>query len=222
MTEDFICSHFSLPNRSRVGYVGHPLPGVDVRISPEGEIQIKSPGCMKGYYKLPDLTKESMTPDGYFRTGDRGERDSDGRLRITGRVKELFKTSKGKYVAPVPIENLINAHTSIELSCVTGAGLPQPLAVVMLAEGLRKQFKEGKLDQSVIETELAALHQQVNAQVEEWERLACLVVVTRDEWQIENGFLTPTMKLKRSVVDDHYGPQLPAWSESRKQVVWYS
>ena len=222
MTEDFVCSHLSYPGRARAGYVGHPLPDVETRISPEGEIQIKSPGCMKGYYKLPDLTKESFTSDGFFKTGDRGEHDSDGRLRITGRVKELFKTSKGKYVAPSPIENLLNAHSSIELSCVTGSGLPQPLAVIMLAEDLRKQFKEGRLDRVGLETELTALHRQVNAQIEEWERLTCLVVVTCDDWQIDNGFLTPTMKLKRSVVDDRYGMQLPLWSESRKLVVWHS
>lgn len=94
--------------------------------------------------------------------------------------------------------------------------------MIMLEEGLRRQFKEGRLDQVAIETELTALHRQVNAQIEEWERLTCLVVVTCDDWQIENGFLTPTMKLKRSVVDDRYSKQLPVWAESRKQVVWYS
>jgi len=94
MSEDLAYSHASYPGRGRVGYVGHPMPNVQVRISEEGEILIKSPGNMMGYFKQPELTAECYTEDGYFKTGDRGEQDEDGRLRITGRVKELFKTSK--------------------------------------------------------------------------------------------------------------------------------
>ena len=91
-----------------------------------------------GYYKAPELTAESFTDDGYFKTGDRGERkEPSGLLKITGRVKEIFKTSKGKYVAPAPIENLINNHSSVELSCVSGSGRPQPYAQLVIAEDLR-------------------------------------------------------------------------------------
>ena len=100
MTEEFVCSHVSYPGRSRVGYVGEPMPGVECRISPEGEIQLHTPGLMKGYFKQPDVTKEALTEDGWLKTGDRGEKDDKGRLKITGRVKELFKTSKGKYISP--------------------------------------------------------------------------------------------------------------------------
>src|SRR6185436_12635176 len=96
MTEDFCYSHGSLPGKARVGYVGGAMPGVEARLSPEGEVLVKSPANMKSYYKEPELTAESYTSDGFFRTGDRGEYDSQGRLRITGRVKELFKSSKGK------------------------------------------------------------------------------------------------------------------------------
>jgi long-subunit acyl-CoA synthetase (AMP-forming) len=218
MTEDFCCSHLSLPGRSRVGYVGHMLPGVEARISSEGEVLIKSPGGMKGYYKEPALTAASYTEDGFFKTGDRGEYDADGRLRITGRVKELFKSSKGKYIAPAPIENLLNADGHVELSCVTGAGLPQPIAIVQLAEALRKTLA-AKGDRTAIDQALEALLERVNTQVETWEQLSCLVI-TAEEWQIENGFLTPTMKLKRSMVDDRYAQHMPRWAESGHKVVW--
>ena len=105
MSEDFAYSHMSTPALRRAGYVGVPCDGVETRISEDGEIQIKSPGDMLGYYKAPDLTAECYTADGFFRTGDRGDYSAAGLLRITGRLKEIFKTSKGKYVAPAPIEN---------------------------------------------------------------------------------------------------------------------
>lgn len=219
MTEDFIYSHLSLPGESRVGYVGTLLPGCESRISDEGEILLKSPGNMVGYYKQPELTKECYTEDGYFKTGDRGEYDDKGRLKITGRVKELFKSQKGKYIAPAPIENIINADNHIELSCVTGSGLKAPLGLVQLSETLRADLKKGSADKAEIITALKALHSKVNSEVEAWEKLACLVVIS-DEWQIENGFLTPTMKLKRASVDDAYGDKLEGWVESGEKVVW--
>lgn len=219
MTEDFVCSHLSLPGRSRVGYVGNTVDGAEVRISPEGEIQLKTLGCMKGYFKEPELTKESFTEDGFFKTGDRGELDSAGRLKITGRVKELFKTSKGKYISPAPIENILNAHDLVEMSCVTGAGFAQPFAFVMLAEGVRAELNRGAADKGMIVAQLSELLDQVNRQVEEWEKLSCLVIA-RDEWAIDNGFLTPTMKLKRSAIDDTYGADLQKWAESKEKVAW--
>jgi len=219
MTEDFVCSHLSYPGKSRVGYVGNTMPGAECRISPEGEIQLKTPGNMLGYYKEPELTKESYTEDGFFKTGDRGERDSEGRLKITGRVKELFKTSKGKYISPAPIENLLNADEDVEMSCVTGAGFVQPFAFVMLNEHLRNDLAKGTADKAAIEARLSQLLTKVNSQVEEWERLAS-IVVARDEWAIDNGFLTPTMKLKRAAVDDNYGAEMTKWSECKQKVVW--
>lgn len=219
MTEDFIYSHLSLPGKSRVGYVGNLVPGAEGKISEEGEILLKSPGNMKGYYKDPELTAESYTADGFFKTGDRGEYDEQGRLRITGRVKELFKSAKGKYIAPAPIENLLNAHNHIEMSCVTGSGLPEAIALVQLSEELRKAFKKGTADKAAIEADLTTLLKQVNGQIEEWEKVGCLIVVA-DEWQIENGFLTPTMKLKRAVIEDRYSSKFEGWANARKKVIW--
>ena len=218
MSEDFAYSHASHPGRGRVGYVGNPMPGVDVKISDEGEILIKSPGNMLGYYKQPEMTKECYTEDGYFKTGDRGERDSEGRLKITGRVKELFKTSKGKYVAPVPIENLINNNAHVEMCCVSGSGHPQPFALVLLAEELRPKLNDPGV-RAQIEAELEALLKQVNQEVEAFERLQFLTVV-KDPWLIENGFLTPTMKMKRSMLEDTYGPKMDDWYAAGQKVVW--
>ncbi|KZZ33267.1 AMP-binding acetyl-CoA synthetase, partial [Oleiphilus sp. HI0085] len=134
MSENFAYSHISLPGRSKVGYVGEPMPGVEQRISEIGEIEVKSPATMMGYYKDEEKTKETFTEDGFLLTGDKGEIDSMGRLRITGRIKEIFKTSKGKYVAPAPIENKIVGHDSLEMVCVAGAEQPQPYALLMLSD----------------------------------------------------------------------------------------
>ncbi|MGB5365256.1 MAG: AMP-binding protein [Polyangiales bacterium] len=218
MSEDFAYSHATYPGLGRAGYVGSPMPGVDVKISDEGEILIKSPGNMMGYYKEPEMTAECYTEDGYFRTGDRGERDEQGRLKITGRVKELFKTSKGKYVAPVPIENIINNNVHVEMCCVTGSGHPQPFALVLLGEELRPKLSDSSV-RAQIQAELEALLKQVNQEVEAFERLQFLTVV-KDPWLIENGFLTPTMKMKRSMLEDTYSPRMDEWYLVGQKVVW--
>ena len=219
MSEDFIYSHLSLPGKARVGYVGNLVKGAESRISEEGEILLKSPGNMKGYYKEPELTKESYTEDGFFKTGDRGEYDEKGRLKITGRVKELFKSQKGKYIAPAPLENLLNADNNVEMSCVTGSGLKAPLALIQLSEALRDEQQKATLDKAKVEEQLKSLLSSVNSKVEEWEKLDSLVVVS-EEWTIENDFLTPTMKIKRRAIDDAYGSKLEDWSSEGKKIIW--
>jgi long-subunit acyl-CoA synthetase (AMP-forming) len=207
----------SLPGRSRVGYVGNAVPGVSTRISPEGEVLVKSPADMKGYYRDPETTRASYTDDGFLKTGDRGEIDPEGRLKLTGRVKELFKTSKGKYVAPVPLENLLNADSHVEMSFVSGSGRPQAYAVVQLAEWLRNELRAGGKDRAYVERTLSELLSRVNASVEEHEQLA-FVAVADDTWAIENGFLTPTLKLIRGKAEAVYGPRAEAWYEAKKRV----
>ncbi|MEM7138688.1 MAG: AMP-binding protein [Myxococcota bacterium] len=218
MTEDFAYSHATFPGKGRFGYVGNSLPGVDVKINEEGEILVRSPGRMLGYYKDPAKTAECFTEDGFFKTGDRGERDDTGRLKITGRVKEIFKTSKGKYVAPAPIENLLNNHNEVELSCVTGAGNPQPYALVLPAEELRPRLSNGE-ERTRFERELEGLLASVNAEVEAFERIQFLVVV-KEPWLIENGYLTPTLKIKRGRIEDAYGPNSDAWYRAGHRVIW--
>ncbi len=218
MTEDFAYSHISVPGHRAPGYVGPPVKGVEARISETGEIEIKSPGLMMGYYKDPELTAQVMTPDGFFKTGDRGEYSPDGLLRITGRVKELFKTSKGKYVAPVPIENLLNADNLVEQSCVAGSGRPACYAIIQLAEGAHRHFDDPAFRQKATD-QLTALLNRVNEQVEEFECLN-FIAVAREPWAIENNFLTPTLKIKRDVIEGTYDPLLDGWYAEGKPVVW--
>lgn len=217
-TEDFACSHTSELGKGRVGYVGTPYPGVEVRISEEGEILVKSPGNMMGYFKEPELTAACLTEDGYHKTGDRGEQDSEGRLKVTGRLKELFKTSKGEYIAPVPIENILNVDPNIDQSCVSGSGRPQPFAVVALAENLRSGI-EDPLTRRRLHGEFEALLAEVNRKVEKYERLE-FIAIAKQPWLIENGFLTPTMKIRRSRVEDAYEPLVERWYASGERVVW--
>lgn len=218
MTEDFSYSHGSTRESNAPGHVGLPFPGVEVRIADDGEILIKSPGRLAGYYKRPDLDAESFTPDGFFRTGDLGERRADGLLKVTGRKKELFKTAKGKYVAPAPIENRLNAHPMVELALVSGVGQPLPYAVLVLDEHLRPRLADAAL-RAQVETELARLLDEVNQTLAVHERLQ-LLVVAPEPWSIDNGCLTPTLKLKRSRIEAALASQVDVWYAARGPVLW--
>ncbi|GAA3953989.1 AMP-binding protein [Allohahella marinimesophila] len=218
MSENFAYSHIMKPGRVRVGYVGEPLPGVQQRISADGEIQIKSPGTMMGYYKEPEKTAETFTDDGFLKTGDRGEIDEMGRLKITGRTKEIFKTSKGKYVAPAPIENKLVSHSDVEMVCVAGVEQPQPYALLMLSEGTWPKRNTPEVRER-LEKELPELIKSVNATLDPHEHLQ-FVVVVKDQWTIENAFLTPTMKMKRNVIEDQYKSQVEGWYAARKKVIF--
>jgi long-chain acyl-CoA synthetase len=218
MSEDFGNSHLGRPGQVRIGYVGSATPGTLSRIAENGELEVKSLSLMLGYYKMPEKTAAEMTPDGYFKTGDRGEFDEQGRLRITGRVKELFKTSKGKYIAPAPIENKFNSPR-IEVTCVTGPELPQPFILLMLSLETRQAMDKGTLSRDTLTAEFAHLLIQVNVTLEDHERLA-FVVVVKDQWTMENGFLTPTMKIKRNVIEARYLPLAQAWQNQAEKVVW--
>ncbi len=146
MSENFGYSHANRPGQAKVGTVGMANPGVEHRIGGEGgEVQVRSPGQMLGYYKNEEKTREDLTDDGFLKTGDMGEIDRDGCLRITGRVKDLFKTSKGgKYVVPVPIENRFNHPPKAEVVCVAGANQPpQPCLMVLLSEEARDELERG-------------------------------------------------------------------------------
>ena len=218
MTEDFAYSHASTPQFSAPGGVGLPLPGVEVRISEDGEVLLKSPGQMLGYYKQPELTAEVFTADGFFHTGDKGERDANGLLRLTGRVKELFKTSKGKYIAPAPIENLLNAHPMVELSMVSGVGQSEAYAMVVLAETLRPRVGDAQV-KAEVEQALGQLLMDVNRQLSDYEQLRMLVIAS-EPWSIENGFLTPTMKIKRNRIETAVQAHMPDWYASTRTVFW--
>jgi len=218
MTENFAISHSSKPGRARIGYVGETQPGVTMRFGEGGEIQVRSPCVTLGYYKDPEKTAELLTEDGFIRTGDVGQLDEMGRLRLTGRIKEQFKTSKGKYVIPAPIESRIANHPLVEACMVTGPGHAQPFALLILPLGEWKKHQAEAARKSLNES-LDALRRNINDSIDPHERLDFLVVVP-EQWTTEAGFLTPTMKIKRNVLEDYYGGKFEAWVRQRKEVIW--
>ena len=220
MTENCGISHATLPGIERPGTVGLPYQGVECRIDPaNGEIQMKSPGLMLGYYKQPDLTRDAMTEDGWLHTGDKGALDGEGYLRITGRVKDLFKTSKGKYVAPAPIEDKLVMNGMVEACVVTGANLGQPLGIVMLNAEAAQRARNAA-ERAPMEASLSGHLAAINAHLDPHEQLDCLVVVTTP-WTVDNGFITPTFKVKRNRIEEVYAPLFEQWTGSKRTVVWH-
>ena len=218
MTENFAYSHVNRLGDSRIGSVGCPQDGVICKLSEEGEVLVKSPGTMLGYYKAEDKTLETMTEDGFLKTGDLGEIDADGYLKLTGRIKDIFKTAKGKYIAPVPIELKLGENPLIENVCVGGAVLPQPVGLIMLEEETqRKLLQDG--DRSEIKNAFETLIKQVNQHLEPHEKLAFLVVLTKP-WTIANGLLTPTMKIRRQKIEDQYADRFEDWEKQKALVIF--
>jgi len=216
MTENFAISHYAREGEGRIGWAGTPAPGVTVKLSEEGEVLVKSPGTMLGYYKNEKLTRETIDEDGFLHTGDRGEIDDRGTLRIKGRVKEIFKTGKGKYVAPAPLESALLAHPDIEQACVSGVGLPQPFALIVLSPALRARSEAERAGiEALLETHL----RETNAAFDQHERLDKLLVVS-EEWTPENGLLTPTLKLRRALIEERYAERVPKLMERQGRVVW--
>jgi long-chain acyl-CoA synthetase len=213
MTENCCYSHVTLPDNIKIGYVGPPLPGVKVKLSDEDEIQIKHAGLMTGYNKEPELSAEAFTEDGYLRTGDKGEIDSEGFLKITGRLKELFKTSKGKYVAPSPIELKLCGDTIIEQVCLVGSGLPQPIALTVLSQ------EAGKMSREEINLKLKSLLSRVNNELDHHEQVKKIINV-KDEWTVENNILTPSMKIKRNALEKLYSGKYSDWYQQKETILW--
>lgn len=197
----------------RFGTIGKPWANVQFRLGDENEIQTKSDSVMLGYYKSPELTKEVFTSDGFLRSGDVGMIDEDGFITITGRIKDMFKTDKGKYIAPLPIELKLSANTDIEQVCVVGMGVPQPMALMVLSAAGRAKSKEE------ISASLAKALGEVNKDLENYERLHAAVIMNGD-WTIENGLLTPSLKVKRNEVEKIHLPKYPHWYDLERKVVW--
>ncbi|MGC4078782.1 MAG: AMP-binding protein [Rubrivivax sp.] len=220
MTENCGISHATLPGQPRPGTVGVPYDGVSSRLDPQsGEIQMRCPALMTGYYREPKLTREAFTADGWLHTGDQGELDDGGNLRITGRVKDLFKTSKGKYVAPAPIEDKLVMHPAVEACCVSGAHLHQPLGLVMLNPAAAAQADDAE-GRAALERSLADHLATVNSLLDPHERLVCLVAM-RDAWTVANDLVTPTFKVKRGRIEALFARRYEDWTAGGRPVVWY-
>ncbi|NCU03930.1 MAG: AMP-binding protein, partial [Chitinophagaceae bacterium] len=213
MTEDCLLAHFERPNARRFGSVGKPFSGLQVKIAEDGELRLKSAAIMSGYYNEPELTAEVFDEEGYLRTGDICEYDHDGFLFVTGRLKDQFKTDKGKFISPTPIELKLSANTDIELNCVVGMGIPQPIALVTLSELGRQKTKE-----QLIES-LSATLATVNPTLEHHEQVAKAVIM-KENWSTENGLLTPTLKVKRNQVEKIHQQFYSKWFEEKGKVIW--
>lgn len=213
MTENHAYSTINYPFRAdKIGTVGKAGIGVTIKISDEGEILCRCEGMMLGYYKDPEHSAEAIDAEGWLHTGDMGKLDKEGYLTITGRMKDVFKTAKGKYVAPVPIEALLGQEPIIEQLCVIGYGMPQPIALVQLAESAMKGNREE------VNARLEAARVRVNDQLESHAKIRGVLVV-KTPWNIENGVLTPTMKIKRHLLEQKYAQVGDRWPSSQV-VVW--
>lgn len=213
MTEDCVYAHFERPFENKIGSVGKPLTGLQVKLSPEGELRVKSVSNTKGYYKEPELTAELFDEDGYLKTGDLCEYDHDGFLFVIGRLKDQFKTDKGKYISPTPIETRLLANTDIEQTCVVGMGIPQPIALVTLSDIGKTKTKEQ------INESLAQSLKEINPALEHFEQMEKIVVM-KENWTIDNGLLTPTLKVKRNQVEKIHQPFYPEWFHRSELIVW--
>ena len=212
MTENMAYSHINL-RQVKFGSVGKAWPDITVRLSVDGEIQMKSKALMTGYYREPELTAEVFTPDGFLKTGDKGEIDNEGFLTITGRIKDQFKTDKAKFVDPAPIELKLASDPSIEQVCVVGTGLPQPIALVVLSALARDKSREA------VETSLTDTMKAVNPTLDSHAKVRSAVIL-KDDWTIENGLMTPSLKVKRNEVEKKYASKYNEWSSKGAQVVW--
>lgn len=193
-----------------IGTIGRPSKCVNMKLSDQGEILISGDAVFKQYYKNAEVTEESFV-DGWFRTGDKAQLLNNGSFKIIGRVKEEFKTGKGKYVAPVPIESALSSNPDIEQICVMGSGRKQPVAVVVLAEHLVHG------DRALIRPSLQSTLDSVNADLESHQKLDCIIVAD-DQWTIENDFLTPTLKIRRTALEDRYNKV--AQAAGAQPVIW--
>jgi long-chain acyl-CoA synthetase len=206
--------------------VGLPFPGVEMKIGAGGEILVRGPNVMRGYYNKPAETRAVFTDDGWFKTGDVGYEDEHGHFFITDRMKELFKLSNGKYVAPQQIESLIKQSALVNQVVVVGAGRKAPAALIVpdwealesalaadgggakdeaRANGVRARVDRALLSRDpdvvrLVQREVA----QLTAQLHDYERVR-RVALLAEEFSIDGGEMTPTLKVKRRVVDEKFG-----------------
>jgi long-subunit acyl-CoA synthetase (AMP-forming) len=214
MTENMGLNTLMPREKIKLGTVGKIHFDCETRIDSETqEIQMRAPYLSSGYYKEPKLTKELFTKDGWLKTGDQGRLDEENFLSIVGRVKDNFKTAKGHYVAPAPIENKLNTHEYIEQVCVVGVNLPQPIALVVLSAHAKSK-EPSEINQTLLE-----LKQDVNPILKNYEHLKKMIVVQED-WTIENECLTPTMKIKRPSIEKKYEANFESWYASEETVIY--
>ncbi len=212
LTESFAYSTLNYPFRAdKIGSVGNAGPGIELKIAQDDEIMVRSKGLFSGYYKNDIATQESFDVDGWLHTGDIGAIDADGYLTIQGRKKDSFKTAKGKFVAPVPIEKKLFEYSRVEMMCLIGLGLPAPILLVV-------PHDFPNFDRARYERTTKKVIDKMNAQLESHEKIKGVLMI-KDPWSIENGILTPTLKIKRHVLEQKYHDVGHNWPKD-KLVVW--
>ena len=213
MTENF--GGFSLmPEFGHKAHtVGKPMTYCEGKIHPEtGEIMMKLPWMMKGYYKDDELTSKVLV-DGWLHTGDKGQMDDEGYIKIIGRVKDAFKTSKGKFVVPTILEDKFSENSNIEQICVAGLGIPQPIALINLSEiGMAE-------DKAAITQNLTDQLAEVNKSLHGHEVIST-IVITEEGWTPDNELLTPTLKIRRGKIDEKYMDSYGSWHADDAKVIW--
>lgn len=228
LTETSPIITYNRPGRNRAGTVGEPLPGLEVMIAEDGEILTRGPHVMIGYYKDEEKTREVLTDDGWFHTGDIGEFTPEGYLRITDRKKDLFKLSTGKYVMPQPLETRLGVEGLVENAVVMGAGrkyctaliFPEQEALRTLASSLgldADQSTETLLAHPRIIAEYQQLVDRANEGMDPWSTIKRFALLA-DHLSIENGMLTPTLKVKRPKVRQAFEKEIQALYEEEPAV----
>ncbi|WP_254462918.1 AMP-binding protein [Photobacterium ganghwense] len=208
MTESFAYSTLNYPFRSdKIGTVGNAGPGIELKIAADEEIMVRGNGLFTGYYKNEEASQAMFDHEGWLHTGDIGAIDEEGYLTIQGRKNDTFKTAKGKFVSPVPIEKRIFEIASIEMMCLVGSGMPAPilLAVPHDFPNFDRQRYE-KTAQRVIET--------INKELESHAKIKGILMI-KEPWSVENGFLTPTLKIKRHLLEKKYHNIGAGWPKDR-------
>ena len=213
MTENMGLNSLMPRYEIRIGTVGKIHKTCQTRIDPETkEIQMKADYNTWGYYKQEQLTQELFV-DGWLKTGDMGEIDSNGFLSIIGRVKDNFKTAKGQYVSPAPIENKLSVDPHIEQCCVVGINLPQPIALIVLS------LEGKKTETNALMGHLETLLKNTNPHFKKNEHLAKIIVL-KEDWTIENNCLTPTLKIKRPIIEQKYLASFETWNNQIETIIF--
>jgi long-chain acyl-CoA synthetase len=217
LTETSPVIGLNTPQRNRIGTVGPVLSNVEVRFAPDGELEVRGPSVFPGYWNKPQETAETFTPDGWLKTGDIGHMGADGFLSITDRKKELLKTSGGKLIAPQPIENKLKAHVLVGNAALVGdkhkfaCVLISPNFAVLESwakvKGVAFTDRPNLLQQERVLARYQHIVNEVNATLAPYETIKRFALVP-DEWSIETNELTPSMKLKRRIVEKKYAAEL--------------
>lgn len=213
-TENIAYATFSLLDEIRPGYVGTPRVGVDIKLGENRELLIYSPCLMSGYYKDQQDTNAMFTADGWLKTGDIGELDSKGRVKIINRISEIYKNQSGEFVSPTQIEKKFLANQDIEQMCLVGRGLPRNILIITLTKEARLRKNHEELN-NTLQSQLST----INNKLAKFEKISH-IIIAKDDWSTSNDLLTPTLKVKRIAVAEYYSDLIQKVMEQHHKVIW--